>query len=240
MRLGVAFIDLISGMNAVQAILAALYMRERTGRGQWLDISLTDSAAFLLANVASGYLNTGKEPVRFGNAHPSIVPYQLFDCADGPLAVAVGNDEQFRRFCAAIARPDLPQDACFATNKGRAENRVPLLAALSETMAGLPRGTVLADLRAAGVPAGEVRSVGEALNSDIAHLRDTVVAVKDARIGEYRSVRSPLRLSDSPFAPPSPPPDLGQHTAQVLAEILRLPAAEIARLAEAGVIGGAT
>ena len=110
MRLGVAFIDLVSGMNAVQAILAALYMRERTGRGQWLDIGLTDSAAFLLANVGAGYLNTGQEPMRFGNAHPSIVPYQLFDCADGPLAVAVGNDDQFRRFCTVIGRDDLAGD----------------------------------------------------------------------------------------------------------------------------------
>lgn len=237
MRLGVAFIDLISGMNAVQAILAALYMRERTGRGQWLDISLTDSAAFLLANVASGYLNTGDEPARFGNAHPSIVPYQLFDCADGPLAVAVGNDEQFRRFCAAIGRPDLPQDNRFATNKARAGHRIALLSILSPALAALPRGRLLADLRKAGVPAGEVRSVGEALGSDIAGLRETVVTVPDGRIGDYRSIRSPLRLSDSPFAPPSPPPDLGQHTAEVLAGILKLPEAEITRLAEAGVIG---
>ena len=237
MRLGVAFIDLISGMNAVQAILAALCMRERTGRGQWLDISLTDSAAFLLANVASGYLNTGDEPARFGNAHPSIVPYQLFDCADGPLAVAVGNDEQFRRFCAAIGRSDLPQDSRFATNKARAGHRVALLSTLSPALAALPRGRLLADLRKAGVPAGEVRSVGEALGSDIAGLRETVVTVPDGRIGEYRSIRSPLRLSDSPFAQPSPPPDLGQHTAEVLAGILKLPEAEITRLAEAGVIG---
>lgn len=236
MRLGVAFIDLVSGMNAVQAILAALYMRERTGRGQWLDIGLTDSAAFLLANVASGYLNTGAEPTRFGNAHPSIVPYQLFDCADGPLAVAVGNDDQFRRFCEAIARPDLPQDARFATNKGRAANREALLAILDAVMAGQARAPLLAALRAIGVPAGEVRSVGEALNSDVAALRGTVIAVDDPQIGQFRSVASPLRLSDSPMPPPTPPPALGQHTAEVLADLLHLPGDEIARLAGAGII----
>jgi len=120
-RFGVAITDLVSGMNATQAILAALYHRERTGEGQSIDISLYRSGIQLLANIASGYLNTGKEPERFGNAHPSIVPYQSFATADGLLALAVGTDEQFRRLCLAVlGRPDLAAAPEFATNRKRA------------------------------------------------------------------------------------------------------------------------
>ena len=208
MRLGVAFIDLISGMNTVQAILAALYMRERTGEGQWLDISLTDSAMFMLANVASGYLNTGKDPARYGNAHPSIVPYQLFGCADGRLAVAVGNDEQFRRFCKVIGLPELAADPRFTANRGRTESREILLPLLQRQMERLSLPTLLAELRAAGVPAGEVRTVRQAFESDVAKLREIVVSTSAKEIGEFRSVRSPLRMSASSPPEPTNPPSL--------------------------------
>lgn len=237
MRLGVAFIDLVTGMNATQAILAALYMRERTGKGQWLDISLTDSAHFMLANVASGYLNTGAEPKRYGNAHPSIVPYQLFDCADGRIALAVGNDDQFRRLCAVIDRPEIAADPRFAANRCRTEFRAELLAMLGPVIAALPLGRFLADLRAAGIPAGELRSVGQALESDVAILRDTVLSVPSERLGQFRSVRNPLRLSDSPFAPPTVPPELGQHTAEVLQAELGLSPERIEQLQDCGAIG---
>lgn len=236
MRLGVAFIDLISGMNAVQAILAALFMRERTGQGQWLDIGLTDSALFMLANVASGYLNTGKEPARYGNAHPSIVPYQLFDCVDGRIAVAVGNDEQFRRFCRVIGKPALAEDVRFATNRSRTERRTELLPMLEECLESLPLAQLLTDLRAAGVPAGELRTVSQAFNSDVAELRQAVVSVPAGRIGNFKSVRSPLRMSESPFEPPTAPPELGAHTAAVLAGELGLTSAQIAHLRSIGVI----
>ena len=198
MRLGAAFIDLISGMNAVQAILAALYMRERTGEGQWLDISLTDSAAFMLANVASGHLNTGKEAARYGNAHPSIVPYQLFRCADGMIAIAVGNDEQFRRFCSIVGLPGLSNDIRFATNRDRTDNRTTLLPLLEQHLCTLRLAPLLSDLRTAGLPAGEVRTVSQAFQSDVAQLRKTVVSVPAPKIGTFRSVRSPLRMSGSP------------------------------------------
>lgn len=236
MRLGVAFIDLISGMNAVQAILAALFMRERTGQGQWLDIGLTDSALFMLANVASGYLNTGNEPARYGNAHPSIVPYQLFNCIDGRIAVAVGNDEQFRRFCRVIGRPALAEDVRFTTNRSRTERRAELLPVLEECLGALPLVRLLADLRAAGVPAGELRTVSQAFSSDVAHLRQTVVSVPADRIGTFKSVRSPLRMSESPFGPPTAPPELGAHTTAVLAAELGLADNQIARLRSAGAI----
>ncbi|MBB5222742.1 crotonobetainyl-CoA:carnitine CoA-transferase CaiB-like acyl-CoA transferase [Amaricoccus macauensis] len=235
-RLGVAFIDLISGMNAVQAILAALVMRERTGKGQWLDISLTDSAMFLLANVASGYLNTGTEPRRYGNAHPSVVPYQLFDCADGRVALAVGNDQQFRRFCRIIGRPELADDPRFATNKGRAEARDALLPVIEACLSERPLGDLLADLRASGVPAGEVRSVGQAFGSEVAALRDTILSTHCERVGTVRSVRNPLRMSDSPFAAPTPPPGVGEHTRDVLMEKLGLTGGDIDRLRDGGIV----
>ena len=131
-RFGVAITDLVAGMNATQAILAALYHRQKTGEGQSIDISLYRGGIQLLANIASGYLNTGKEPERFGNAHPSIVPYQSFATADGLLALAVGTDEQFRRLCLAVlGRPDLAAAPEFATNRKRAENRAALVADLA-------------------------------------------------------------------------------------------------------------
>ena len=238
MRLGVAFIDLISGMNAVQAILAALFMRERTGKGQWLDISLTDSAMFMLANVASGHLNTGREALRYGNAHPSIVPYQLFDCVDGRIALAVGNDEQFRRFCKIIGLPDLAMDERFVTNKGRTEARDELLPIIEDKLRDRKLHELLAELRAVGVPAGELRTVGQAFASDVAILRDTVVSVPSERIGTFRSVRSPLRMSESPFAPPTLPPELGEHTRQVLQAELDLSADRVDQLLEMGVVAG--
>ena len=237
MRLGVAFIDLVTGMNAVQAVLAALYMRERTGEGQWLDIGLNDSALFLLANVASGYLNTGKEHGRYGNAHPSIAPYQIFACADGRIAIAVGTDEQFRRFCRVIGLPELAEDQRYATNRKRTEHRDTLLPLLEQHFSGLKLAGTLADLHAAGVPAGDVRSVGQALTSDIAELRQSVVSVPAPTIGTFRSVRSPLRMSASPTKEPTPPPAVGEHTDAVLAEHLGLQPEQIARLRAAGAIG---
>jgi len=237
MRLGVAFIDLVTGMNAVQAVLAALYMRERTGEGQSLDIGLNDSALFLLANVASGYLNTGKEHGRYGNAHPSIAPYQIFACADGRIAIAVGTDEQFRRFCRVIGLPQLSGDPRYTTNRKRTEHRNTLLPLLEQHFAGLNLTKVLAELRAAGVPAGDVRSVGQALSSDIAELRQSVVSVPAPTIGTFRSVRSPLRMSASPTKEPTPPPAVGEHTDVVLAGHLGLQPEQIERLRSSGAIG---
>lgn len=236
MRLGVAFIDLISGMNAVQAILAALYMRERTGEGQWLDISLTDSAMFMLANVASGYLNTGREPSRYGNAHPSIVPYQLFACADGRIAIAVGNDDQFRRFSKVIGLPHLSSDERFATNRSRTLNRETLLPVLDAQLGKLSLQEILSTLRNVGVPAGEVRTVGEAFESDIAKLRGITVEAPATKIGRFRSVRSPLRMSASPWKNPSSPPELAQDTDEVLRSQLGISDARLAELKAVGAI----
>ncbi|MDQ0138067.1 crotonobetainyl-CoA:carnitine CoA-transferase CaiB-like acyl-CoA transferase [Neorhizobium galegae] len=237
MRLGVAFVDLVSGMNAVQAILAALFMRERTGRGQWLDIALFDSAVFFLANVASGHLNTGSEPRRFGNAHPSIVPYQLFDCADGRIALAVGNDEQFRRLCLdVLPLPGLAADERFASNRRRAENRDLLLPILSGHFSTTSRAEMLGRLERAGIPAGEVKSVGEALRSQPSVLRDSIVTSPHPVLGETKSIRSPLRMSAAPMPAPSAPPLLGQHTDMILSQVLGFQPDQIDALRGGGIV----
>lgn len=238
MKLGVAFVDVVTGMNAVQSILAALYMRERTGQGQSLDIALIDGALHMLANVASGYLNTGREPRRFGNAHASIVPYQIFGCADGRLALAVGNDEQYRRLCVNVLEaPELAADPRFLTNRGRTENRDVLLPALSGKIAAFPLAEMLERLDRAGIPSGDVKSVGEAFASEAARLRGSVVEAPHPVIGSFRSVRSPLRLSAAMPSVRAAPPALGEHTDEVLADVLGYSPAAIAGLREKAVIG---
>jgi crotonobetainyl-CoA:carnitine CoA-transferase CaiB-like acyl-CoA transferase len=236
-RFGVAITDLVSGMNATQAILAALYHRERTGEGQSIDISLYRSGIQLLANIASGYLNTGKEPERFGNAHPSIVPYQSFATADGLLALAVGTDEQFRRLCLAVlGRPDLAAAPEFATNRKRAENRAALVADLAAIFREQPTQAWLDRLAAAQVPAGKVRKVSETF-TDQPELAGAMVAeVPHPELGRVKVVRSPMRFSASSLAEPNHPPLLGEHTAEVLQQVLGLAPTEIAALHHEGVL----
>jgi crotonobetainyl-CoA:carnitine CoA-transferase CaiB-like acyl-CoA transferase len=238
MRLGVAFIDLVTGMNAVQGILAALYEREKSGLGQSVDIALSDSALHFLANIASGYLNTGKVPQRYGNAHASIVPYQLFNTADGSIALAVGNDEQYRRLCVdVLKRPELHSDPRFTQNNGRTENRELLIPMLQEAFADWSNEGLIAALRAQNIPVGEVKDVAQAFESETARLRDLVMSAEHPVAGEVRMVRSPLRLSRTPTVSPKAPPLHGQHTDSVLGQVLGKSEAELAVLREAGVIG---
>ena len=238
MRLGVAFIDLVTGMNAVQGILAALYEREKSGRGQAVDVALSDSAMHFLANIATGYLNTGKVPQRFGNAHPSIVPYQLFNTADGRIALAVGNDEQYRRLCQDVLdRPELYDDPRFTQNRGRTEHRDALLPLLQAEFESWTSATLIAALRERGIPVGEVKTVAQAFDSEPARYRDLVISAEHPLAGEVRMVRSPLRLSRTPTVAPTAPPLHGQHTDSVLSRVLGKSEAELAGLRQAGVIG---
>jgi crotonobetainyl-CoA:carnitine CoA-transferase CaiB-like acyl-CoA transferase len=231
MRLGVAFSDLAAGANATQAILAALYARERTGVGQSIDIALFDGALHFLANIASGYLNTGDNPARFGNAHASIVPYQLFDTADAYIALAVGNDQQYRRLCCDVLDcAQLWADERFRTNALRTANREVLIPWLQAEIGRHATAELLSSLRQHGIPAGAVRRVAEAFASPEALARDVVVTAAHPRLGEVRTVRSPLRLSGTPTVPPTAPPGLGQHTSEVLARVLAYSPARIAEL----------
>jgi crotonobetainyl-CoA:carnitine CoA-transferase CaiB-like acyl-CoA transferase len=237
MRLGVAFVDLAAGANAAQAILAALCARERTGTGQSIDIALFDSALHFLANIASGYLNTGDNPTRFGNAHASIVPYQLFDTTDGSIALAVGNDQQYRRLCRdVLGCQELWTDARFATNALRTANREVLIPWLQAEIGRHATTELLSRLNQHGIPGGAVRSVAEAFASPEALARDVVVTAAHPRLGEVRTVRSPLRLSGTPTVASVAPPGLGQHTREVLAGVLAYSPAQIAELERQGAV----
>jgi len=237
LRFGVAITDLVSGMNATQAILAALYHRAMTGEGQSVDVALYRSGLQLLANIGSGYLNTEVEPVRFGNAHPSIVPYQAFATSDGMLALAVGTDDQFKRLCIEVlARPDLAAAPDYATNRKRGENRAPLVAELAVLFRQQSTEHWLQRLAAANVPGGKVRKVSEAFSEQPDLAGEMVAEVPHPELGHVKVMGSPLRFSASRLAEPGHPPLLGEHTAEVLAEVLGLAPAEIARLHAEGVV----
>ncbi len=227
MKHGVAITDLVTGMNATQAILAALIARGRTGRGQHLDIALFDSAVALLANVASGHLATGRAPGRFGNAHATVVPYQLFDTADGVLALACGNDQQFRALCQRVlGRPEIADDARYVRNRDRVYNRETLIPLLAELFTGQSTSKWIASLREAGVPAGQVRSVPEVFAALDTLERGLVHEVPDPVHGTLRMTASPLRFSETPVRTPTSPPRLGQDTDDVMRRVLELARAE--------------
>ncbi|HYT65894.1 MAG TPA: CoA transferase [Vicinamibacterales bacterium] len=218
-RLGVAIGDIATGMFAVQAILAALLVRERTGRGQRVDIAMLDSVTSLLTYQASSAFATGVTPTRMGNRHPSIAPYDTFAAADGEFVLSVGNDEQFRRLSEVLGRPALAQDSRFVTNAQRVENYEVLRHELSGLLVNWTREKVLAALTAAGVPCGAVRTVTEALADPQLAARDMIVPLEHATAGPIKVLGTPLKLSETPARIRTPPPALGQHTAAVLREL---------------------
>ncbi|MCC6471342.1 MAG: CoA transferase [Alphaproteobacteria bacterium] len=237
LKVGVALSDVMTGMYAVQAILAALIARQQTGRGQHIDLALLDCSMANLANVASSALLLDTVPKRYGNAHADIAPYQTFAAADGDIVVAVGNDGQYRKFCAeVIARPDLAADPRFATNPLRSQNRAALLPEIAAVMKAKPRAWWIERMLKSGVPGGAVRDVKEALTSPEAQARRMVRDVPHPLAGSIRIMGSPLNLSDTPVREPMAPPTLGQHTDEVLREVLGMEAAEIAGLRAAGAI----
>lgn len=208
-KVGVAVSDLFTGLYATQAILAAVVERERSGLGQFLDVSLHDCQLATLANVASNVLATGKRPGRFGNAHANIVPYEMFEAADGPFVVAIGNDRQFRKLALSVLRrPDIADDPRFAGNGDRVQNREALCAALREIFRAQPRAAWLKALADASLPGGPLRSVDEALASPQARARHVVHDL--AKDGEVvRVVRYPVMGDAIEFAA-SAPPRLGE------------------------------
>jgi crotonobetainyl-CoA:carnitine CoA-transferase CaiB-like acyl-CoA transferase len=236
MKYGVAIVDICTGMLACNSILAALQARHATGRGQHVEVSLHDSSLAMLANVASNHLVSGRDARRFGNGHPNIVPYTAYAVRDGMIAVAVGNDAQFGKFAAVLEHPEWAKDARFATNPDRVTNRDALDSAVEEILRTRSAGEWLDKLTSAGIPCGKINSVAEALGSPHAEAREMVRTVRHPSAGEVKMLGIPLRFSETPASIRSAPPTLGQHTDDVLRDVLKLSDARIAELRAARVI----
>jgi crotonobetainyl-CoA:carnitine CoA-transferase CaiB-like acyl-CoA transferase len=216
-RVGVAVTDMVAGLLAAQGIVLALFARERTGRGQQVDISMLDGVISLLSYHASIYLTTGAESRRVGNRHATIAPYDTFPTADGELFLAVGNDDQFQRFCKAAELQKLLEDERFSTNPRRVANEASLKEIIDPVMRKRKRDEWIAALADAGVPCGAVRSVPEALSDPQVSTRRMVEAVEHAVLGSMKVLGTPIKLSDTSASVRSAPPTLGQHTDTVLA-----------------------
>lgn len=235
MKVGVALVDVISGLYAATGIAAALVDARATGRGRHLDIALLDSEVAALANQALNFLVSGSAPGRMGNAHPNIVPYQAFATADGHIILAVGNDAQFARVCAIAGHPELAADPRYATNPARVANRADLVARLAAILATRPSGQWLAAFEAAGVPAGPINSVAEAFADPQVVARGLRLDMETADGRTVPGVASPLRFAGEPRPAATAPPRLGADTDAVLAE-LGLNPGEIAALRRDGVV----
>jgi crotonobetainyl-CoA:carnitine CoA-transferase CaiB-like acyl-CoA transferase len=236
-KAGIAITDLMTGMYATVAILAALAHRDRTGDGQWIDLCLFDSAVAMLSVIDMNYLVSGTPPRRAGNAHQNIVPYEAFRCADGHLILAVGNDGQFAKFCEVADRAEWAADPRFAKNADRVKNRETLVPMVAAVLATRTQREWLAALDAVGVPCGPINTIDEVF-------RETQIAARAMRVdlphplaGTVPQVGNPLKFSTTPVAYERAPPLLGEHTAAVLRERLGMPAAAIDALAARGVIG---
>ena len=219
MKVGVALIDVLCGLHAASGILGALHAREQTGEGRRIEVSLLDSALAGLVNVAQAVLSTGEEACRYGNAHPSIVPYEPFETADGWIAVAAANNGLWTALCEVCERPDLAADERLATNAGRVEHRDHVASELAQTFRHRSAEEWLQSLQARGVPAGKVRGVLEAFAAAAEAGEPATVLTDHPTIGELVLTASPIRLFPPAAGRPSAPPLLGQHTAEILAEL---------------------
>jgi formyl-CoA transferase len=231
MRAGVAIADLFTGMYTCVSILAALYGREKTGDGATIDLALFDTQLAVLANQAANALISGKDPPRQGNTHPNIVPYQPFDAADQPIIIAVGNDRQFARLAQICGHPQWVEDGRFSSNAARVANRAEMVRLVSEVIRTKPAAEWLEQLEAAGIPAGPINRISQALEDVQAQHRAMVRNVAGIPL-----VGSPVRLDGERADSDLPPPALGEHTNEVL-EQLGLEPGEAARLKSENIVG---
>jgi crotonobetainyl-CoA:carnitine CoA-transferase CaiB-like acyl-CoA transferase len=218
-RVGASVADILAGMNAFQGILLALHRRERTGQGGRVEVSLLESVLSILTYHAATYLLAGEVPVRMGNRHPNLAPYEAFEASDGHVIVGVGNESLWQRFCAALDAPDLARDARFATNAQRVVNYAALRAAIVPRLRQRPAADWLDAFEAAGIPCGRIRNVAEALDDPQVSARGLLLEMEHPLIGRGRWVGAPARLDGAGRGSSRPPPLLGQHTDEVLREL---------------------
>ena len=237
LKFGVAAVDMMTGMYAAQAVLAALFRRERTGKGRHIEMALYDCGLMITGYYGLDALLLGHDPQRYGNAHPSIVPYGMYDAVDGPLIIGVGNNAQFDKFCRqVIERPDIVEDPRFATNVERAKNRLVLSPMLKELIASFPRDVLLERLSAAGIPCGKVAGLHEALTSERTRRGGLLQEMPHPVAGTTHVFAPPYRLDGQRLPIRNAPPTLGAATRDVLQQLLQLPEAELQALRDKGVL----
>ena len=236
MKTGVAVADLVSGLYATIAILAAVNRRQSTGLGDVIDISLLDCQVAMLANQAMNYLASGTSPSRLGNAHPNIVPYEAFATADGHIILAVGNDDQFAKFCAVAGCADLANDEKFRTNRARVENRAELIPKLQPSITQRSTRAWLEVLGAAGVPCGPIKSIEDVFEDKQVKSRQLRLDLPHPTAGTVPSVACPIRFGDAELDMSTAPPTLGQHTASILSERLGLTRTDLKKLKDLNAI----
>lgn len=237
LKFGVAVVDMMTGMYAAQAMLAALFERERTGRGRLVEMALYDSGVSVTSYYGLEALVLGKEPVRWGNEHPSIVPYGLYEAADGPLIIAVGNNAQFERFCEQVLqRPDLIADGRFTTNSARLQHREFLAPEVKKLVAQMPRATLLQRLREAGIPCGEVASLREAMTSERTRRSELVQDMPHPVAGSTPVFAPPFRFDGQRLPLRHAPPTLGEATREVLHQLLQLDESQLQALQAKGAL----
>ena len=237
LKFGVAVVDLMTGMYAAQAVLAALFQRTRTGKGRHIEMALYDCGLMITGYYGLDAMLLGHDPQRYGNAHPSIVPYGMYDAADGPLIIAVGNNAQFDKFCRqVIERPDIVEDPRFATNVERAKNRLVLGPMLKELIAGFARDVLLQRMTAAGIPCGKVAGLHEALTSERTRRGGLLQELPHPVAGSTHVFALPYRLDGQRLPIRNAPPTLGEGTREVLQQLLQLSEPELQALRDKGVL----
>jgi succinate---hydroxymethylglutarate CoA-transferase len=235
-KYGVAIVDVCTGMLASNSILAALNARQRTGKGQKVELSLYETSLAMLVNVAASYLAAGRNAGRFGNGHPSIVPYTSYQTADAMIALGVGNERQFARLADVLGRAEWAKDARFASNRARVENRTVIDGLISEALSHDKADAWLAKLKAAGIPCGKINSVAEALEDAQTAARKMIETIEHPTVGALKMLGIPFKFSDTACSVRRPPPTLGQHSEEILSGELGLDDKAIADLRRQKVI----